>query len=91
MMSREAIDRFSDRSFGQAPRYIVDSSHPLPDNIVVNQLYALTNCSGFSCTDKYLTAGSGSYPTNIIWGWEIYGSFTDVKVTDGSILCIYNT
>jgi hypothetical protein len=87
----KTIGQFSDRSFGQAPRWIVDPDHPLPPGITVNQLYALSNCSGFTCVDAYLVSGSGAYPTNVIWGWEVYGSYTDVRVNEGSILCVYNT
>jgi len=87
----KAIDKFSERSFGQAPRYIVDSDHPLPAGQIVNQLYALSNCSGFTCTDHQLLSNGGSYPTNLLWGWEVYGNYSDVTVEEGYLLCIYNT
>ena len=83
------LQNFADKSFGGKTKYIVDAGTPLPAGVIVNTLYFLTNVTGFSCTDLLLE-GDGTYPTNLLAGTELPSMYTDVAVTEGSILCMIN-
>lgn len=83
------LQNFADKSFGGKTKYIVNAATPLPAGVMVNTLYFLTNVTGFSCTDLLLE-GDGTYPTSLLAGTELPSMYTDVAVTEGSILCMIN-
>lgn len=83
------LQNFADKSFGGKTKYIVSADAPLPAGVVVNTLYFLTNVTGFSCTDLLLE-GDGTYPASLLAGTELPSMYTDVAVSEGSILCMVN-
>ena len=73
--------------FGICEKFILDATHAQPSGTVYNKIKVLVTTAAFSCTDSTVVSGSGSYPAIIPAGTELYGSFSDITVTAGTIIC----
>ncbi len=73
--------------FGAGAKYIVDSTHALPAGVVCNKIQVLVTTATFACVDASAVSGSGAYPAVLTVGTEIYGTFSGVSVSAGTLIC----
>jgi len=80
------IRRLNFQSFGTAGTTTLDSgTAETPDGLVFHALQATATTVGLSYTDLSLLPGSSTTVVEIDAGSTIYGRFTNVNLTDGSL------
>jgi hypothetical protein len=85
---QQSVDKFADRSFGNSPQWIITSATPSPQGVIFESLYFETNVSGFACTNHKLMVGSGQHSSTMFMGTELFGSFENITVEEGSVIAI---
>ena len=83
----KAIARQTKKSFGEYPTFIVESGKPSTSGACYQYIRAITDITGFACTDNLIEAGSGTYPTAFVAGTEFVGSYEDISVSTGKLFC----
>lgn len=67
-----------------AEAFIVTSAADMPTGVKGYCIQILEDVTGFSVTDSSLKSGSGAYPTDLVAGTVIYGTFTSLTVSGGT-------
>lgn len=77
--------RFSVPYGDSSQAWIVTSGNALPTGIKGYCIQVLADTTSLTVTDSSLVSGSPAYPATHSAGTVIYGTFTAVSVTDGTV------
>lgn len=86
----ENQNRFFKKLFGETTgNFIVDSTHPSPTGVKYYKLQVLVTTADLEIKDSSLATGSSTLPAILTAGTILYGIFSNVSVSAGTIK-LYN-